>query len=57
MKSISESFPQCYHWNDRQLENKKAAPAKAGAAFWRRGSDSNAQCLAAHHISNVAPYH
>ena len=24
--------------------------------FWRRGCDSNAQCLAAHHISNVAPY-
>ena len=23
---------------------------------WRRGRDSNAQCLAAHHISNVAPY-
>ena len=23
---------------------------------WRRGCDSNAQCLAAHHISNVAPY-
>ena len=24
--------------------------------LWRRGCDSNAQCLAAHHISNVAPY-
>ena len=37
-------------------ENDKSADADASALFWRRGCDSNAQCLAAHHISNVAPY-
>ena len=35
---------------------KKTLNSIESSVLWRRGCDSNAQCLAAHHISNVAPY-
>src|SRR5699024_5195642 len=38
------------------LQKQKSRGKVSFAPAWRRGCDSNAQCLAAHHISNVAPY-